>query len=157
MIKLKYIALPVFVGSVLLNLYYAFVPTKYTLAPYTVVRSDVCEWPIPSDMKLTVSYSYNYHRFVSAGIPAGSTRWVYFKEINELEFISKMNESSDYSLELMSDSPGYTLYKINVLFPGRKRVDYIFLANEQAVHFSQFTEKDVLALFDHCKATLLDS
>jgi len=154
--KLKYLALLVFVGSVSLNLYYAYVPTKYTLAPFTVVRSDVCEWPIPSDMKLTVSHTYDFHRFANVGIPTGFTRFMYFKERNEQAFISEMNASSDYDLELVSEDSGYTFYKLNVLFPGRERVDYIFLANGQSVYFSRFAEKDVLAIYDHCKATLLE-
>ena len=154
--KLKYLALLVFVGSVSLNLYYAYVPTKYTLAPFTVVRSDVCEWPIPSDMKAMVSSSYDLHRFANAGIPISSTKWIYFKERNEQAFISEMDASSDYELELVSEDSGYTFYKLNVSFLGEKRVDYIFLANGQSVHFSRFAEKDVLAMYDHCKATLLD-
>ena len=156
MSKLKYLALLVFAGSVSLNLYYAYVPTKYTLAPYTVVRSDVCEWPIPSDMKLAVSYSYDFHWFKSIDIATATSRVVYFEEMNEKEFILEMDASSDYDLELMSEDWGYTFYKINVLFPGRKRVDYVFLANGQAVFFSRFAEKDVLAMYDHCKATLLE-
>ena len=156
MSKLKYIALPVIVGSVLLNLYYAFVPTKYTLAPYTVVRSDVCEWPIPSDMKLTVSHNYDSHRFASAGIPIDSTRWIYFKEMDEQGFLARMKKPS-YSAELMSDGPGYTVYRVKFFVAGQDRVNYYFLKNGQVIIFAEFAEKDVLAMFDHCKATLLDS
>jgi len=154
--KLKYLVLLVFVGSVSLNLYYASVPRQYSLAPYTVVRSDICEWPIPSDMKLTVSYSYDYHAFANVGIPTGSTRWIHFQEMNEQDFVLEMNESDTYTIELMSDGPGYTLYKVKFFLAGQNRISYYFLKNGQAITFIEFTEKDVLAMYDHCKATLLD-
>jgi len=155
-IKLKYIVLPVFVGSVLLNLYYAFVPTKYTLALYTVVRSDVCEWPIPSDMKLMVSYSYDFHGFVSVDERGIYEKFIYFKEMDEQGFLARMKKPS-YSAELMSDGPGYTLYRVKFFVAGQDRINYYFLKNGQAIIFAEFSEKDVLAMFDHCKATLLDS
>ena len=156
--KLKYLALLVFVGSVSLNLYYAYVPTKYTLAPFTVVRSDVCEWPIPSDMKLMVSHNYDSHWLENVGIPTGSTRYIQFKKMDEQSFVSEMNESDTYTIELMSDGPVYTLYKMKYFLAGQDHIDFRFLSNEQAITFGgDYTEKDVLAMFDHCKATLLDS
>jgi len=157
--KLKYFALVLFGGSVLFNLYYTFIlPAKYTLAPHTLVRTDVCEWPIPSNMKMRASYSYDSHSFTNISEPIEVRKFLYFKKMDEERFIAEMNQPSNghtYNTKLMSEGPGYTLYKRNVLFMGKERLDFVFLKNGQAVTFIRFTEKEVLAMYDHCQATLL--